>query len=147
MAKKEKNVFGKELYLASNAFNEPLELNNFEALAQTIQNIIIVEKGTYPNTPRLGVGISNYLFEIMDDQTLSEISTAINNQISTYIVSEDVNISINLTPMEDWNEQNINSLKIDIKLTDSDSNEEIELNYFMAGNKNNKKIISKLVYS
>ena len=119
----DRKFFGKELYLDENNFGQPYELNNLEGLAQTIQNIIIIEKGTYPNTPNFGVGISNYLFELLDNITLSELTNSINNQISTYI----------------------NSIKVSIHLSDQEQSEGIAFDYLFAGNTNNKKFISKLI--
>jgi hypothetical protein len=71
-----------------------LEIGNYDkarsesdllALAINIQTLILIKPLTYPNHPSLGVGISNYIFEVLDDATLLEIENRINNQIATYI--------------------------------------------------------------
>lgn len=140
----DRKFFGKELYLDENNFGQPYELNNLEGLAQTIQNIIIIEKGTYPNTPNFGVGISNYLFELLDNITLSELTNSINNQISTYIVSESVSVDVYIDHLSE-NNKNINSIKVSIHLSDQEQSEGIAFDYLFAGNTNNKKFISKLI--
>jgi phage baseplate assembly protein W len=77
--------FEPELLLAKSVYNTTAMRENLEALAQTIQNILIVETGTYPNQPELGVGIENYQFEFLDNITLTELKEKIDNNLKKFI--------------------------------------------------------------
>lgn len=121
-------------------------LEDMEALGQTIQNLIIMRRGTYPNSPGLGVGIEDYLFEILDNQTISEISANIDNQLAMYIVSNSVSTDVKVRQLNSSN-ANVNSLKIDIELTDNNdaSSSTKTFSFVFAGNSQTKKLVSKLV--
>ena len=80
--------FRKELLLDINQYAKPAEREELDALAQTVQNLILMHKGTIPNDPNMGVGISRYLFEILDNQTISEIQLEIESQVARYIDSK-----------------------------------------------------------
>ncbi|QDJ97887.1 hypothetical protein PALS2_262 [Staphylococcus phage PALS_2] len=116
-------------------------------MGQTIQNLIIMKKGTYPNTPNLGVGIEDYLFEILDNETISDITSNINNQISQYIVSSSVNIDVKVIQLKNSN-ANLNSLKIDVTLSDTiDISNVQSFSYVFAANMLTRKMVTKLVLS
>lgn len=120
-------------------------LEDMEALGQTIQNLIIMKKGTYPNTPSLGVGIEDYLFEILDNETISDITNNINTQISQFIVSNSVNIDVKVIQLNNSN-ANLNSLKIDVTLTETNDNSKNQsFSFIFASNLLTKKMITKLV--
>lgn len=116
-----------------------------EALAQTIQNLILIEPGTYPNQPNLGVGISNYLFEIFDDKTVYEVNKKIENQISEFITHENINVTCSVKKLKDTKTTRANTLSISITLVNmiKDSST-IVLNYLFAGNTRTKKIVSEI---
>lgn len=56
-----------------------------EAMARVILNLLYLKPGTYPNSPEMGVDITQYQFEFLDSTTISEIEANINNQIQTYL--------------------------------------------------------------
>lgn len=133
------------MFLAQNIYNKQHMLEDMEALGQTIQNLIIMKKGTYPNTPSLGVGIEDYLFEILDNETISDITSNINNQISQFIVSNSVNIDVKVIQLKNSN-ANLNSLKIDVTLTETTDSSSIQtFSYIFASNLLTKKMVTKLV--
>ncbi|WRM43457.1 hypothetical protein [Staphylococcus phage LY01] len=133
--------------MAQNIYNRQHMLEDMEAMGQTVQNLIIMKKGTYPNTPNLGVGIEDYLFEILDNETISDITSNINNQISQYIVSSSVNIEVKVTQLKNSN-ANLNSLKIDVTLSDTIDISNIQrFSYIFAANILTKKMVTKLVLS
>jgi phage baseplate assembly protein W len=78
-------TFKSELILAKNIYNTSARREQLEALAQTIQNMMIMETGTYPNQPELGVGIENYEFEFLDSTTLNSLKEKIDNNITKFI--------------------------------------------------------------
>jgi phage baseplate assembly protein W len=79
------DVFKGELVLTKDSKNQQKILKDKEALAQCIQNIIFMEKGTDPNQPELGVGIENYLFEKATEETLENLKLDIIKQVEQFI--------------------------------------------------------------
>ena len=79
------------------------KIEGLMALAQTIQNLLLTEQGTYPNQPDLGIGISNEQMELLDQTTIDELKDKIDNQIEKFIPT---NYSIQTVV----NTQNINAL-------------------------------------
>lgn len=133
--------------MAQNIYNHQHILEDMEAMGQTIQNLIIMKKGTYPNTPNLGVGIEDYLFEILDNETISDINSNINKQLNQYIVSSSVNIDVKVIQLKNSN-ANLNSLKIDVTLSDTIDISNIQsFSYVFAANKLTKRMVTKLVLS
>lgn len=80
------SLFGKEFYFNLDRYN------NFKegklALAQTIQNLCLIEPGTYPNNPELGLGIENYIFEFSDNTTINKLRSSLDEQINRFISTE-----------------------------------------------------------
>lgn len=145
IAAKDGKHFRKEIFMAQNIYNRQMMLEDMEAMGQTIQNLIIVKPGTYPNTPKLGVGIEDYLFDILDNITLNDISANINNQISKYIVSNSVNVEVKVNKLKNSN-ANLNSLKIDVNLSSAFESRNISrFSFIFAANNLTKKMVSKLV--
>lgn len=138
--------FRNELLLDINQYLKPAKREELDALAQTIQNLIIIHPGTIPNDPLFGVGISSYLFEILDNQTISEIQLVIENQISRYIIHPNTVVTANVSKLNSDTMVGVNSLKITINIaTIKDVEESIEIDYVFAGNKRTQKVISKLI--
>ena len=74
-----------ELLLDFNNFKEPDVKKNYMALAQKILNLLILEPGTYPDSPEMGINIAKYQFELLTTDMLSTIQSDISRQINTYI--------------------------------------------------------------
>lgn len=89
----------KEFELSVNNFGTATEYEDLFALAREIQTLILMKPGSFPNHPEMGVGIQDYQFEYLDNLTISEISTRINDQINTYINSNYVaNAKVQIIP-------------------------------------------------
>ena len=149
--------FRKEPLLDIDQYTKPAHREELEALAQTIQNIIIMDKGTLPNDPEFGVGIGGYLFEFSDGQTLQKIRSEIEYQIATYVLNEGISIDVKVEtvklPIRDTNTLRITvdiytdsragdfSVDLDAEEGEPDI---LRLSYGFSGNTKNNKIVSKL---
>ena len=138
--------FQKEIVMESDSFNNPIYREGLESLAQVIQNLIIIEKGTYPNQPDLGVGIANYLFEILDLTTISEMKNNIEDQIDKFINHPYINVQVDIKKLEDLDKVKSNTLGIIVTLINTVTNSETSYTYLFAGNNKTKKVVSKLIY-
>ena len=144
-------LFRNEPLLAIDLFHKPMVRSDLEALAQTIQNLILINPGTMPNDPLFGVGIERYLFELMNDTTLSEIKNNIEDQISKYIVHDDVTVNVEVKPMG-TSSKDINSLALSVQLCpssstgiDSNSDDSLEIGFAYAASTTTRKTISKIM--
>lgn len=136
-------LFKDELLLAKSVFNTNAVRTKLEALAQVLQNIMIYEPGTFPNQPELGVGIENYQFEFLDDKTMSDLKSSIDNQINKFIPS-DIKVEPKVESL--LNELGKKILVVSFMITGlEDSNRPSEINMFFGKDKTNKKIISKII--
>lgn len=79
------DIFKGELFLEASPTHQQRILLEKEALAQVIQNIVLLEKGTLPNQPELGVGIENYLFEPITELTQERLTNDIQSQVAKFI--------------------------------------------------------------
>lgn len=120
------------------------EREGLEALAQTIQNLILIEPGTYPNQPDLGVGISNYLFEILDDKIIYEINNKIEKQISEFINHENIEVTCSVKKLKDPKTTRANTLSISINIVNIIKEKQINIHYLFAGNTKTKKVVSEI---
>ena len=144
-------LFRNEPLLAIDLFHKPMVRNDLEALAQTIQNLILINPGTLPNDPLFGVGIERYLFELMNDNTISEIKTNIEEQISKYIVHDDVTVNVEVKPVGS-SKNNINALGVSVQLypsnsngIESDSDNSLEIGFAYAASATTRQTISKIM--
>jgi RNA binding exosome subunit len=137
-------LFKDELLLAKSVYNTNAVRKNLEALAQVLQNIIIYEPGTFPNQPELGVGIESYQFEFLDEKTMTELKSRIDNQISKFIPSD-----IKIEPKVDtlMNELGKRILVISFRVNGLDNRADSysEINMLFGKDKSNRKIISKIL--
>lgn len=68
--------------------NKNTKAKGMLAVAQVIQNLCLIEPGTYPSDPELGIGIENEQFELCDDLYLIDLKNRIDEQITRYVPSE-----------------------------------------------------------
>lgn len=143
-------AFRSEPVLALDLFHKPLLRENLEALAQTIQNILLIAPGTLPNDPLFGVGLERYLFEILNENTMSTLRDTIEEQLSRYVVHEDITVNVDVKPLK-AEVTDVNTLMISVRLYESSANvseagtEPIEINFAHAGNSATRKTISKII--
>ena len=144
-------LFRNEPILAIDLFHKPMVRSDLEALAQTIQNLILINPGTMPNDPLFGIGIERYLFELMNDNTLSEIKNNIEDQISKYIVHDDVTVNVEVKPVG-TSSKSINALGVSVQLSpsssngiESTSNDNLEIGFAYAASTTTRQTISKIM--
>jgi len=79
-----KRKFGYEYRLNFTNFEQQEIVSDMDALAVIFQRIIFFRKGDFPNQPELGVGIEDYVFELMDPDTLNKIQSEIKKQCAKF---------------------------------------------------------------
>lgn len=77
-----------EFIMRESDFKELDYVSGIQALAINIQTLFITEPGTYPSDPELGIGIRNFIHDILDQTTIGEIKRRAMAQIKKYIPSE-----------------------------------------------------------
>ena len=133
--------FKNELVLNRSSFNLLDQRVDKHALAQTIQNILIMRKGTYPNQPELGVGIEDYLFELADADTLRNIKVEIDKQIKMFIPTN-YNIEFEVENGS-RDRMSILSITFDINKTGETTSTAFQVLFGKADREN--KIVSRLI--
>lgn len=74
----------KEYGLSTNSFKQPKEYEDADAIFVLIKRLILLNPGTYPNHPNMGVGLfKNWKFADMDDMGL--LRNEIEKQILEYL--------------------------------------------------------------
>lgn len=73
-----------ELSLNINNFDEPDKLSGPKAWVNLILTLIYMDKGTYPESPEMGIGIMDYDFQIVDE-VVDDLEEAINEQVRIYL--------------------------------------------------------------
>lgn len=147
---KETEEFKKDITLNINNFKKLSYLYDREALARMLQNIIVTKKGTYPNNPDFGVGIENYMFELADGKTMSEMMTNINEQIARWISkNEDIDIQVDGQYLKSNNNQYVNLVLYfsvtrnpSLNIIGEDNSDIFTL--FLTNDLKNRRIVSKL---
>lgn len=79
------NEIKPEPRLDINAFSRTDLSVGLKALATRIINLLLQEKGTVSNCYEMGAGLGMYLFEFMDDRTVSSVQSEIQSQVSKYL--------------------------------------------------------------
>ena len=77
-------IYKSEIFLDEDGLYNQVYRKNLNSIVQIIQNILLIEPGTYPNEPNLGVGIENYLFEQASSEVRQELNKKITKQIENY---------------------------------------------------------------
>ena len=77
-------IYKSEIFLDEDGLYNQVYRKNLNSIAQIIQDILLIEPGTYPNEPNLGVGIENYLFEQASSEVRQELNKKITKQIENY---------------------------------------------------------------
>ena len=72
----------REYLLSVNAFNEPEVLKNQQSIAMLLMRLILLNPGSDPLHPDMGVGIVNYRYAM---GKIEELKSRISQQISTYL--------------------------------------------------------------
>ena len=72
----------REYLLKVNEFNEPEVLKNEQAIAMLLMRLILLNPGSDPLHPDMGVGITNYRYAM---GRIEELRDRVSQQIATYL--------------------------------------------------------------
>ena len=75
----------KEYAMSVNDFKQPAEAKGKKAIGVLIVRLLLMEKGTDPMRPDMGVGIDSR-YRYMFEDNCSELEQDIRNQLQTYLV-------------------------------------------------------------
>jgi hypothetical protein len=102
-----------EYSLSIDSFNRPQIFKDKDAVAIKLIELILLDAGTYPTRPNMGVSlISKYRFTTSDD--LDTLKNSISDQISTYL-PELTSVSVSVTEAD--NDINI-EITVDVTVYD-----------------------------
>lgn len=74
----------KEYVLSVDDFKQPKVLKGKEAIATLLVRLLLLQPGTIPDKPEMGVGlVENYRYSMRDK--IDDLKLEIQNQISTYL--------------------------------------------------------------
>lgn len=131
----------KEMLLEFDNFRQPNTVENLQGIATQVHNLLFLEAGTYPDCPDMGIGIQNYQFELMNDETLSKIKEKIRDQITQYIPT----IYINDIIIQKFNNENLNkTIGIGFEVTAKNTSGQFFL--LLQELPDSREIISQIVY-
>lgn len=85
----------REYLMSVNKINEPVVERKQRAIALLLLRLILLDPGSDPLHPNMGVGIRKYRFSV---NTLEELRSRISDQIATYLpdfLASEINIVIN----------------------------------------------------
>ena len=90
-----------EYFLGTNEFNRPSVWTDVDATYVLLIRLILLEPGTYPNHPRMGVGlVSRYRYAKAEE--LNNLKDDIQNQITTYLPQfSSIDVELTLTNTKD----------------------------------------------
>ena len=61
--------------------NKKFRLENLELIKRDLLNNLLIRQGTLPGRPNVGTDLWNYLFESIDDATLSQLDNEMRKSI------------------------------------------------------------------
>ena len=63
------------------------EYSDIDAIILAIRNLLLSRPGNFPFNPSLGINIKKYQFDLMDDVTISNIESELQDNVNKYIPS------------------------------------------------------------
>lgn len=106
-----------------------------------LQTILLMNKGTMPNDPDMGIGIKTYMYEFANGDTIATLKSEIDKQIQKYIPNP-VPVVIDVEMANDPHRQNAKIFVIAIKVNSEDRDGQT-VAIIMRGGQGNK-IVSKI---
>ena len=90
-------IMTKEHVLSLNNFKEPKILAGKEAIATLLVRLLLLNPGTFPDRPTMGVGlVKNWRYS--DKDSISDLRTEISKQIGTFLPKfQGVEVNVELT--------------------------------------------------
>lgn len=90
------SVKQREYLFSVNEFNEPKKVENKSAIALLLVRLIMMDPGSDPLHPDMGVGIRNYRYSA---DNLEDLRSRVQTQIETYLPEfQNANVTIIRTP-------------------------------------------------
>jgi len=74
-----------EMQMSINSFRQSAYETGVRAIALRAQNLLLMEKGTYPDAMDMGVGIGMYLFESITEDLVILLQSEISGQLREYL--------------------------------------------------------------
>lgn len=97
--------------------NKLITYYDASALVLSIKNILLSKPGNYPLTPSLGIDISKYQFELLDDETISDIEADLSFQINKYSpIPGDAEVKVLKLSKEDGYDYNAIGISVSVIL-------------------------------
>ena len=94
----------KDFTLSQSDYDSTAEYTDNDALILAIRNILLSRPGNFPFNPSIGMDIEKYKFDLLDDQTISNIQAELNRQIAEYMPDlQNIRVSIKAITGDDGN--------------------------------------------
>ena len=135
--------FPNELTLNRSEFNRLDQRTDKISLAQTIQNLLIIKKGTYPNQPELGIGIEEYMFELASEDVIRDLEYAIDEQIKKFIPTN-YNIEFEVDTDSQYSKKGLSVLSITFTINDNE-NDGSSFQLLFGKSDRENKLVSRLL--
>lgn len=84
----------KEYLLTTDSFNNPTTLENQNAIGMLLMRLLLLEPGTNPLYPNMGVGINRYRYILSNN--LESLRANVEDQVETYMPEYFSNASVKL---------------------------------------------------
>jgi hypothetical protein len=78
-------IYKDECFLGVDDFGRNKIIKGADANAYRIQNLIMMEPGTDPALPEMGIGIKNFQFNLATPEEISTVSALIEQQIAKWL--------------------------------------------------------------
>ena len=98
-------------------FNISKEVDELTAIAIRLNNLIMMNPGTMPNDPKMGVGVRKYNFEYANTETIYKLRNDILEQMELYLPIEknyDINVFIEADEDSLYHNKKVIYIKFDI---------------------------------
>lgn len=135
--------FPNELTLNRSEFNRLDQRVDKISLAQTIQNLLIIKKGTYPNQPELGIGIEEYMFELASEDVIRDLEYSIDEQIKKFIPTN-YNIEFEVDTDNKYSKKGLSVLSITFTINDNE-NDGSSFQLLFGKSDRENKLVSRLL--
>jgi hypothetical protein len=147
LASASEQVTKKEFFLDIDDYGECASYEGLFAIAKLLQTLFLLIPGTYPNHPEMGIGLTEYQFEFMDDETKNELQFKANRQIGKYLPTYKImGVTISFVKDDATGKQNTLSVLVNIANDDTgdvlDAMNSMVLTFEQLGKTG--KIVSKL---
>lgn len=83
-------------------YGKSKEFGDDDAVILAIRNLLLSRPGNFPFNPSIGINIKKYQFDLLDEETISDIKSEIDRQIAQYIPSLG-NVEVKVLKIEDEN--------------------------------------------